>query len=228
MQPVVAWQIVDSAFPTGGFAHSGGLEAAARSGEVNGESLRAYLHSSLVQQGYGLLPFVLRAHRSRDRLDDVDERCDAFLTNHVARAASARLGQALVSTAAAVFNREGLRALRDELRDRLRAPPTPGGAIPCHLAPAFGAVTASLGFSGDEAARLYLFVVLRDIASSAIRLGIVGPLAAHAVLHSLGSELERVAAEVVERGPEEPFQTAPLLDIVQSTHHRLYSKLFQS
>src|SRR5438270_9320121 len=34
----VIWQLVDSAFPGGGFAHSAGLEAALQLGEINGRA----------------------------------------------------------------------------------------------------------------------------------------------------------------------------------------------
>ena len=40
------WQLADSAFPTGGFAHSWGLEAAWQSGEVaDVAALRRFVHA---------------------------------------------------------------------------------------------------------------------------------------------------------------------------------------
>ncbi|HZH77778.1 MAG TPA: urease accessory protein UreF, partial [Archangium sp.] len=46
-----AWrvlQLADSAFPTGGFAHSGGLEAAVQQGEVRGrEGLERFVRELL-------------------------------------------------------------------------------------------------------------------------------------------------------------------------------------
>jgi len=210
MHNVVALQIADSAFPAGGFAHSGGLEALAQCGEATGERLAELLRSVLGQQVHGLLTFVLAAHRDLDSLGAVNARCEAFLTSHVGRAASLRQGQAFVSSAERIFG-------------SARFP-----AGPCHFAPAFGAVTACLGIEAAEAARLYLYVVLRDMVSSAVRLGVVGPFAGQAALHAIGPELERVAAEAAERDPAEAFQTAPLIDIVQTTHDRLYSRLFQS
>ena len=53
------WQLADSAFPTGGFAHSAGLEAAWQHGEVRNRSeLQGYLLASLHQLGRAALPFV--------------------------------------------------------------------------------------------------------------------------------------------------------------------------
>ena len=50
------WQLVDSAFPAGGFAHSFGLEAAWQQGEVNAASLPAFVRDGIAQAGHGGLP----------------------------------------------------------------------------------------------------------------------------------------------------------------------------
>src|SRR5258705_145761 len=53
------WQLADSAFPTGGFAHSAGLEAAWQHGEIRtAAELRQWLVSSLDQVAGTALPFV--------------------------------------------------------------------------------------------------------------------------------------------------------------------------
>ena len=50
------WQLIDSAFPSGGFAHSLGLEAAYHTGEVAGErSLQQFLKDALLQAGYTVI-----------------------------------------------------------------------------------------------------------------------------------------------------------------------------
>src|SRR6185312_5576255 len=57
MPALLLLQLGDSAFPAGGFAHSGGLEAAAQLGEVKGaEAVRAFCEQSLWQTGRGALP----------------------------------------------------------------------------------------------------------------------------------------------------------------------------
>jgi hypothetical protein len=90
------WQFLDSAFPTGGFAHSGGLEAARQHGEVAGRAgLEGWLATSLAQLAHGSLPWVCAAHREPARLAELDELSDAFLTNHVANRASRVQGRAL-------------------------------------------------------------------------------------------------------------------------------------
>src|SRR6516165_7139902 len=82
------WQLVDSAFPAGGFAHSFGLEAAWQQGEVDAASLPAFVRDAIAQAGHSGLPFVLAAFDDPRRVALVDERCDAFLRNPVANRAS--------------------------------------------------------------------------------------------------------------------------------------------
>src|ERR1700694_976067 len=66
------WQLADSAFPTGGFAHSSGLEAAWQHGEVrNRVELNSFLEANLDQLGHAALPLVTTAHDELGRLDEL-------------------------------------------------------------------------------------------------------------------------------------------------------------
>src|SRR2546423_3524912 len=79
LDPWLLWQLVDSAFPTGGFAHSAGLEAAWQHGEVkNRGGLISFVAASLHQLGRAALPFVGAAHNEPERLPEFDQLCDAF------------------------------------------------------------------------------------------------------------------------------------------------------
>ena len=101
------WQLVDSAFPTGGFAHSSGLEAAWQHGEVRGRTeLVSFIEASLDQLGHAGLPFVLAAFDAPEKLAEFDALCDAFTTNHVANRASRAQGRAFLAAVAA----RGIRA----------------------------------------------------------------------------------------------------------------------
>ena len=82
-------QWIDSAFPTGGFAHSGGVEAAWQHGAIrNRAEWMGYLTASLDQAGHAALPWVTAAHAEPGRVHELDAWFDAFTTNHVANRAS--------------------------------------------------------------------------------------------------------------------------------------------
>ncbi|MBI2395243.1 MAG: urease accessory protein UreF [Deltaproteobacteria bacterium] len=209
-------QLSDSAFPTGGFAHSGGLEAAVQAKLVSSErDVWRWLGDAVWGIGWSALPFVSAA--SAGALAEVDAACDAFLTSAVANRASRTQGRAFVETCARVFPHPEVAALRVEARPR-----------PCHHAPMFGAVTRALGASADEARRVFLHLSLRGLASSAVRLGVIGPHLAQRMCFDLHDTLERVAADCAELSVDEAAWTAPLQELIGGTHERLYSRLFVS
>jgi len=219
----VAWrilQIADSAFPTGGFAHSSGLEAAMHLGEAaTPERLDAYLQNLLWNAGNASMPYVAAAY---DRPSDVwtlDARIDAFLTSHVANRASRTQGRSFVATCARVFDEPELGLLGAQSRAR---------EVKVHFAPVLGAATAALALGRRDALALYLFLTLRGAASAAVRLGIVGPYEAQRVQQRHGSTMDTVLERCASLRPEQAATTAPLPDLFGATHDRLYARLFQS
>jgi urease accessory protein len=212
-------QLADSAFPTGGFAHSAGLEAAVQAREVTcAEGLRRFLRDALWQAGCSALPLVRAAHADPAALPALDKRCDAFLVNQVANRASRTQGRALLSTASRIFAAE-LRPIQERARkDRLLL----------HLAPISGAVFRGLGLSAGEALRLFLWTVARGVVSAAVRLNLVGTHEAQTQQAQLGGTLEEVLAACADLDPEDLAQTAPVADLLSAAHDRLYSRLFQS
>ncbi|MGC3999281.1 MAG: urease accessory UreF family protein [Anaeromyxobacter sp.] len=212
-------QLADSAFPTGGFAHSGGLEAAVQLGAVDGpEQLERLAAEALWSTAWGALPFVAAAHQAPDRLLALDAACDATLPGHVANRASRALGAAFLRAAS-----EALGAPAAALAEEVRRAGAPG-----HLAPAFGAVLGRLETSLEEVRRLYLFQAVRALVSAGVRLGAAGPLEAQALLARLAPEAEAALRASEGCPPEEACGAAPLLDLLQGQQDRLYSRLFQS
>lgn len=213
-------QLADAAFPTGGFAHSAGLEAAAQLGEIGGAAgLRAFAEEALWQAGYGGLPFVSAAHAAPERVGEHDALCHAFLTGHVQSRASRTQGRAFAATTARVFPLPELTQLDAAVRGKL---------LHGHLAPLHGAALRALGVARDEAQRLYLHQGMRGVGSAAVRLGLLGPHEAQRLQHALGPLAERVLATCGELPLDEIAQPAPLLELFGSLHDRLYARLFQS
>lgn len=212
------WQLIDSAFPSGGFAHSWGLEAAYQAGEVESEAaLRRFLHDNLWQTGHAILPLVTAAHREPDRFEALDAECDAFLSNSVANRASRQQGRALAGACARIWPSPGV----SELDARVRAS--------CgHYAPAAGAVCHALGVPITDAQQFVLFTACRGVLAAAVRLGAVGPYRAQQLQHECAGSFAAVLAACAGRGARGITQTAPIADVLQAAHDRLYSRLFQS
>jgi len=214
----LTWQVVDSAFPTGAFAHSWGLEAAWQHGEVDGPAaLRRFLDASVHQAGHAALPLVNAAFDAPDDLEALDDIADAFLINAVANRASRVQGRTLAATAARVWPIPTLEAL--DLRVQTTC---------AHAAPVSGAVFKTLGLTRTSTQRVVLFGAARGVLSAAVRLGIVGSYEAQRMQQACAPWLDRVAVECADLTIADLAQTAPLIDILQAGHDRLYSRLFQS
>jgi urease accessory protein len=214
------WQLADAAFPAGSFAHSAGLEAAWRWGQLpDAGRLREFLEAQIVQTTESMVPLVRAVHDDPARLEQADRLCHAMLSNHVANRASVAQGRALAVAGERAFGLPELAQLGRQLRNR---------AIEGHLAPIFGAMTAALGVAADAAIRLFLYTGSRGVLSSAVRLNIVGPLEAQAIQFQLGPLVEKLIGRRSHLRPEDAAQTAPVLEILQMSHDRIYSRLFQS
>src|SRR5262245_14461800 len=106
----------DSAFPSGGFTHSGGIEAARHYGEIRTvEDVERAAKIVVRQAGRGSLPFVAAAHRQPEDLQVLDERIDLFLNQPISNRASRAQGQALLQAAMRVFPAERVAQLADNI-----------------------------------------------------------------------------------------------------------------
>ena len=209
------WQLVDSAFPTGGFAHSSGLEAAWQHGEVrNRAELLSFVEANLDQLGHASLPFVLAAFDAPEKLGEIDSLCDVFTSNHVANRASRAQGRAFLAAVDRIFNSE-IKNPKSEIQF-------------AHFAPVFGVSLQRLEISRITTGRMFCFNHLRSLLAAAVRLNITGPMEAQILQHRLATKVEAVLKTCDTLTLDDLAQTAPLLDVWQGAQDRLYSRLFQS
>lgn len=216
--PWLLLQLSDSGLPTGGFAHSGGLEAAAQVQMVRPTELRRFLIDALWQVGHFGVPLASAAHADPAALPRLDRRADAFLANHVANRASRTQGRAFLDTCGRIFPAQ-LSALRDSVK---------AGKLRQHHAPIFGASMRALGVERTSAQQLFLSLALRNLLFAAVRLGLAGTHQAQRLQWELAPTLDEVLRTCADLREDEIAQTTPLADLVGSMHDRLYSRLFQS
>jgi urease accessory protein len=212
------WQLVDSAFPTGGFAHSWGLEAAWQHQELTDRAaLQRFVEATALQTASGALPLVAAAYREPARIEEWDELNDAFLTNAVANRASRQQGRTLVGSASRIWPGGPLDRLATAARSRA-----------CHVAPMTGVVFKALGIPLVPTLGLVLFVAVRGVTSAAVRLGAIGSYDAQQLQHACAPVVDRLVRRTLDGDIASLAQTAPIIDVLQGTHDRLYSRLFQS
>ena len=213
------WQLIDSAFPSGGFAHSGGLEAAVHHGYlIDSAGVRAFARQSLAQCGRNALPLATAAHRSPKEIAELDEFCDVFLSNPIANRASRAQGRALLTSVARAFPDAAISTVVS----------AQSHAAAGHYAPLFGALFNVLHVNLIDTQRAFLYIAARGVTSAAVRLGLIGAYEAQTIQAELAQHVDFVIHECGALAPHDIAQTAPLIDLFQSTHDRLYSRLFQS
>jgi urease accessory protein len=218
MSDWLTWQVVDSAFPAGAFAHSAGLESAWQHGEIAGiDDLQAFVRASLLQTGYGVFPLLNAAHRAPERFEALDARAEAFLINAVANRASRTQGRALLSTIARVWPSASICCLSRR-----------AATAYVHVAPISGAAFCAIGLPLLTTQRVVAFATVRAILSAAVRLGIVGSYEGQRLQSEFAPSLDHLLDRCRHVDENELAQTAPIVDLLQSRHDRLYSRLFQS
>jgi urease accessory protein len=211
-------QLADSGFPAGGFAHSGGLEAAVAlgRGRARGEAgVVAFATAALWQAGTFALPFVREAHVGAGAAAELDARCERAQSGHVTRRASRAQGRAWMRACGEVF---GAQLGPDVVA------PLPFG----HWPVAFGATVSALGVAREDALALYLQIGTRGVLSASVRLGELGPSAAQRAQDRLAAVAREVIAACGERGVDDAAHSAPIEELFANLHDALPARLFQS
>ena len=156
-----------------------------------------------------------------DRLDELDALADAFLVNAVANRASRVQGRTLLATMRAASGRRIVWRRLDATR---------AGHCAAHAAPLAGAVFETMGLSLPTSQQRRAVSASRAASlSAAVRLGIVGSLRGAAPAAPTARATSTTSwPRCGDLDAGDLAQTAPLLDLLQSAHDRLYSRLFQS
>ncbi len=218
--PLSALLLADARTPTGGYAHSGGLEAAIAGG-LTAENVPALVRGRLHTVGLteaALAAAAVRAARGGDldALLGLDGEAAARCPSPALRRAASSLGRSLLRTAAVLWP-------QDPVLPAYRAAST---ATPRPVA--LGVAAGAGGLSPVDAALVALHEDAATVAAAAVKLLPVDAAAASGWLAALAPEVERLAAEAAEpcQPGELPSAAAPLLDLRSLDHERHAARLF--
>lgn len=210
--------LADARTPSGGYAHSGGLEAAVAEGLGVAEVpafIRARLHT--VGRCQAALAAAASAATELAGLLRLDAEAAARTPVPDLRTADRRLGMALLRVAATVWPDDELLAAYGAA-SRLTPRPV-----------ALGAVVRAAGLGGLAAARLSVYEDAAGVAAAAVKLLPLDAARATAWIAGLGAEIEELAAAAAAATATDlPSTAAPLLDRRALAHAARGARLFAS
>jgi len=209
--------LADGRFPSGGHAHSGGLEPAVAAGRVHDvATLAEFLRGRLRTSGLVAAALAAATCAGADPRE-VDAAADARTPAPALRRTARAQGRALLRAGRAIWPGVDLPDVHPE-----------GPHQPVVL----GVVTAAAGLTPEQAALVCAYAAVSGPASAAVRLLGLDPYDVHALLADLGPACEQVARDAADcaAGPVDalPAAAAPLLDISAADHATWEVRLFAS
>lgn len=226
--------LTDGRFPAGGHAHSGGLEAAVtHEGVRDIASLTAFLRGRAVTTGAVTAAFAAATCAALSAppapgsgasvaalLVQLDGELESRIPSPALRTVSRRLGRQMLRAGRTIWPSPAL----DELAVAIPRSP--------HQAVVLGSVAAAAGLDAFAAAAAAVYDAVASPATAAVRLLGLDPFAVHAVLASLGPELDALTASGASHASTPPAELpawgAPLLDILAECHANWEVRLFAS
>ncbi len=210
----LALLLADSRFPSGGYAHSLGLEQAVSDGLTD---VPAFMRARLTLVAAADARVAVAARRGEDLTALDDEWC-ARCPSPELREAARRLGSQLLRSAATVWPDERIAAYR-----------AASSATPRPVA--LGVVGAAAGLDDEAVALLALYDDAATVASAALKLLPLDPAVTARWLAELAPDLQRAAREAAADArpvADQPAPAAIALELAATVHQRSRERLFAS
>jgi urease accessory protein len=219
-------QFGDGLFPTGGFAHSFGLETYVQEGRVrDGEGLEAFVVAHL-EGAAGPADAVAVAAGVRYAVTgdvatwmDLDARLDAMKAVPEFRAASRQMGRQTARVAGALAEDAVMAAIARAVAEGL----TPG-----HHAAVLGAALGRRGAGPEMAAAAFLYSTAALLVGAGLRLIAIGQVEAQRVLAAVLPRVAQLAAVAAATPVEDMWSFIPALELAGLRHAGLDMRLFRS
>jgi urease accessory protein len=225
-------QFTDSAFPSGRYTLSHGLEAFAQSGQPHSPGWRSTVEELLSDSlRFAIAPSdgvaLACAHRAvspddhvdLDGVTSADKRLTAVKLAREAREASTRTGRALLGTAIAAL---GATAMLDyaELVDK--------GRSPGNHAVVLGVLSAWFGVPRLEAVAGEMYAFSASWVAAAVRLALIDHRTAQSVVWRVRPVIAEAAITALNRDVAQISSCAPLIDVMSMQHEHAELRLFAS
>ena len=218
---LLLFQLTDSFFPTGSFAHSFGLETYIQKGVITDQErfesfLRAILHFGI--RNCDAIAVTL-AHRSdtMDQIIQLDQYLSAIKQPAEMRKGSVQIGKQFLRNANKIVESK----LAMDYHSAIRS-----GKCSGHHSVAYGVITAGIELYLVLLSYLHSYVASQ--VSAAVRLIPLGATDGQQTIRSLQPELLEISELVKDANIEDLGGFTPALDIRSLQHEQLFHRLFIS
>ncbi|MFH9348958.1 urease accessory protein UreF [Kitasatospora sp. NPDC017646] len=222
---LVSLQLTDSAFPSGFYTLSHGLEGYAQARAVTPDTVPELL-ADLLRHSVGPsdATALALAHRAAsegdwEQLVETDQRLHATKLNRELRLAATRTGRQLLDIARESVGGEPLERYAELVADR-RAPG-------CQ-AVAAGVAYASAAVPLEQAVASDLFAFCASFVGAALRLRLTDHRRAQVVLRAAAPVIREVVADALVRDSADLGGCVPVADAMSGRHERAEARLFAS
>ncbi|MFD4531395.1 urease accessory protein UreF [Kitasatospora sp. NPDC058397] len=222
---LVSLQLTDSAFPSGFYTLSHGLEGYAQAKAVTADTMPDLL-TDLLRHSVGpgdatALALAHGAARAGDwgLLVEVDQRLHATKLNRELRLASTRTGRQLLDIARESIGGEPL----DRYAELVAAKQAPGSQPV-----AAGVAYASAAVPVDQAVASDLFAFCTSFVGAALRLRLTDHRKAQVVLRAAAPVIEETVRAALARELDDLGGCVPVADAMSGRHERAEARLFAS
>ena len=224
-QYLYLFQLADSAWPTGGFALSNGFEALMKLGHLKDTHVFVeYLESYLRQISEADLAFMNSIYMLNEedysyRFHEIWMDWHAFQHIEAMRCANALLGENWFRMIRSVYSPRNIDKMKNFFDEKNR---------PMYFTIVFPRLLRMIRVELLVMHKLFYHMAVRDQTGAAIRLGVIGPEMAQRIHFRLIDTCEKLRVQYKDRTYEEACRSHPLLELAQSSHQYLYSRIFQN
>jgi len=225
-QQFVLMQLADSAFPSGAYTLSHGLESLVQSKQIaSAKDVETFVRLLLCNK-VGGTDLVALAHAyaasaagDSDALAEIDALLFAQTAIEKTRVAQRQSGRALLMVASKTWPHRDLVHLCDQAAK---------GEINCLHPVVFAAVARAAGLERESALAAFVHGFVSGLLGAAIRLGAIGHLQAQQIRQAVSDDMSAACQAAMVTPLDEMWSCTPAIDIAQMRQTKLSRRLFAS
>lgn len=220
-QLLLLLQCTDSAFPTGSFAHSGGLETYAQAEIVSTAGDLARLIVMKLESLAGTDLIIVHSALTADsaQILRLDNLCSASKVAKETRESSEKIGRRMLVSVMNLIENEQLQFYQDEIT---------AGRCAGHHAVVHGLACAALSIEARAALLTFAYGLAANQTTASLKLMSIGQTQAQAVLGAAAEAIEAAVETALGYTLDDFGSFTPGLDIRSMQHETLFRRLFIS